>query len=155
MRTNRCCAKKKLTKSVGSCTTWFIKKFLCCIDPFFYQYVTTHIRWRMTNSSILGGHGGRNRMVFGFTTTCAITINVVSSNLVHGDVYSMQHYVKMCVSYLLQVDDFLQGTPVSSTSKTDITEILLSASLSTTKQTKPSSILFLPKNKQSISFTLI
>ena len=125
-----------------------------CLNAFFYRYRTTHIRWRMTNSSILGGHGGRNRMVFGFTTTCAITINVLSSNLVHGDVYSIQHYVKKCVSYMLQVDDFLQGTPVSSTNKTDITEILLSVSLNTTKQTKPSSILFLPKINHLFSLLL-
>ena len=108
----------------------------------------------MTNSSILGGHGGRNCMVFGFTTTCAITINVLSSNLVHGDVYSIQHYVKKCVSYMLQVDDFLQGTPVSSTNNTDITEILLSVSLNTTKQTKPSLILFLPKINHLFSLLL-
>jgi hypothetical protein len=39
---------------------------------------------------------GRGRMVAGFTTTCEtvpITTKFVSSNPVHGEVYSMQHYV--------------------------------------------------------------
>ena len=44
---------------------------------------------------------GRDRMVVGFTTTCtisAITIKVGSSNPVHGEVYSIQHYVIQFVS---------------------------------------------------------
>jgi hypothetical protein len=54
---------------------------------------------------ICRGCHGRDRMVVGFTTTCAITITtkVVSSNPVHGDVYSMQHYVIKFVSDLQQV----------------------------------------------------
>ena len=51
-----------------------------------------------------------------------ITTNVVSSNPVHSEVYSMQHYVMLFVS------DLRQGSLVSSTNKTDrheITEILL------------------------------
>jgi hypothetical protein len=43
-------------------------------------------------------------MVVGFTTTpvqsVPITTKVVSSNLVHGKVYSKQHYVIKCVSDL-------------------------------------------------------
>jgi len=40
------------------------------------------------------GRRGRDRMVVGFTTTCAIsayhhTTKVVSSNPVHGEVYSI------------------------------------------------------------------
>jgi hypothetical protein len=57
-----------------------------------------------------------------------ITTKVVSSNPVHGDVYSVQHYVMKFVSDLRQVDDFLQVLRFSSTNKTDrhdITEILL------------------------------
>jgi hypothetical protein len=49
-----------------------------------------------------------------------IITEVVSSNPVHGDVYSIQHYVTKFGS--------APGTPVSSTNKTDhhdITEILL------------------------------
>ena len=51
-----------------------------------------------------------------------ITTNVVSSNPVHSEVYSMQRYV------ILFVSDLRQGSLVSSTNKTDrheITEILL------------------------------
>jgi hypothetical protein len=50
---------------------------------------------------------GRNRMVVGFSTTCTSS-EVVSSNPVHGNVYSMQHHVIKFVSDLRQVDGFLQ-----------------------------------------------
>ena len=43
-----------------------------------------------------GGRGGRDRMVVGFTTTCAIsaiTTKVVSLNPAHVKVYSIQNYV--------------------------------------------------------------
>jgi hypothetical protein len=36
-----------------------------------------------------------------------ITTNVLSSNPVHGDVYSMQHYVIKFISELRQVGGFL------------------------------------------------
>ena len=39
-----------------------------------------------------------------------ITTNVVSSNLVHGEVYSIQHVIKF-VSVLCQVGGFLQTIP--------------------------------------------
>ena len=42
------------------------------------------------------GRRGRDSMVVGFTTTYAISAyhtDVVSSNPVHGEVYSIQHYV--------------------------------------------------------------
>jgi hypothetical protein len=54
-----------------------------------------------------------------------ITTNVVSSNSVHGEVYSIQHYV---------IKWFFLGTLVSSTNKTncaDITEMLLKVALNT------------------------
>ena len=78
-------------------------------------------------------------MVVGFTTTCVIsayiTTKVVSSNPVHGEVYSIQHYVKKFDSDLQQVGGwFSLGTLVSSTIKTDrndITEILLKVALNT------------------------
>jgi len=57
-----------------------------------------------------------------------ITTKVVSSNPVHGEMYSIQHCVIKFVS------DFSPGTPVSSTNKTDchdITEILLKVALNT------------------------
>ena len=80
--------------------------------------------------------GRRDRMVVGFTTACAIsayhhitklwavvfawqldlqqpvqsvhiTINVISSNLAHYEVYPVQHYVIKFVSDLRQVGGFL------------------------------------------------
>jgi hypothetical protein len=63
-----------------------------------------------------------------------ITTRVVSSNPVHGEVYSIQHYVIKFVSDLGQI-----GTPVSSTNKTDrhdLIEILLKAVLSIINQHK-------------------
>ena len=57
---------------------------------------------------------GRNGMVVGFTTTYTIIqsvpiiTKVVSSKPVHGEVYSIQHYVIKFVSDLRQVSGFLQ-----------------------------------------------
>jgi hypothetical protein len=62
-----------------------------------------------------------------------ITTKVVSSNPVHGEVYSI-HYAIKFVSDLRQVSGFTPDTPVSSTNKTylhDITEILLKVVLNT------------------------
>jgi hypothetical protein len=42
----------------------------------------------------------RDRMVVGFTTTCAITTKVESLNLVHDEVYLIQHYVVKFVTDL-------------------------------------------------------
>ena len=61
-----------------------------------------------------------------------ITIKIVSSNPVHSEVYSIQHYVIKFVSDLQQIYGFLQ---VASTNKTDchyIIEILLIVALNTT-----------------------
>ena len=56
------------------------------------------------------------------------TTNVVSSNPVHGEVYSVQHYVIKFVSDLRQVGGFLRvRVPMSFTNKADshdIAEIL-------------------------------
>ena len=63
-----------------------------------------------------------------------VTINVVSLNLAHGKVYSIQHYVIKFVSDLQQVSVFFPDTLVSSTKKTDrhnIAEILLKVVLNT------------------------
>ena len=63
-----------------------------------------------------------------------ITTKVVSSNLVHGEVYSIQHYVIEFVSDLRQVGSFTRVPPVSSTDTIDchdITKILLKVALST------------------------
>ena len=64
----------------------------------------------------------------------------MSSNTVHGKVYSIQHYVIKFVSNLRQISGFFLSTSVSSTNKTDshdITEILLKVALNTINQTKP------------------
>ena len=61
-----------------------------------------------------------------------ITTNVVSSNLAHGEVYSIQHYVIKFFSCLRQVGGIFLALPVSSINKTDchdITEILLKVAL--------------------------
>jgi hypothetical protein len=47
-----------------------------------------------------------------------ITTNV-SSDPAQSEVYSIQHYVIKFVSDLRQVSGFFQGTPISSTNKTD------------------------------------
>ena len=54
-----------------------------------------------------------------------ITTNVLSSNSVHGVVYSMEHYVIKFVSDLRQVGGFLRH---------DIIEILLKVALNTVNQ---------------------
>ena len=61
------------------------------------------------------------------------TTKVVSSNPVHGEVYSIQHYVIKFVSDLQQ-GVISPGTPVSSTNETDrhdIADILLKVALNT------------------------
>ena len=51
---------------------------------------------------------GRDRMVVGFTNSSAISATkVVSSNLIHGKVYSIQRYVIKFICDLRQVDGFL------------------------------------------------
>ena len=56
------------------------------------------------------GRRGRDRIVVGFTVqSVPITIKVVSSNPVHGEVYSIQHYVTKFVSDLRQVGGFLRA----------------------------------------------
>ena len=66
------------------------------------------------------------------------TTRVVRSNPVHGEVYSIQHYVIKFVSGLRQVGAwFSPSPPVSSTNKIDrydITEILLKVVLNTINQ---------------------
>jgi hypothetical protein len=60
-----------------------------------------------------------------------ITTKVVSSNRVHGEVYSIQYMISF-VNDLRQISGFLLILPVTSTNKTDhrdITEILLKVAL--------------------------
>ena len=60
-----------------------------------------------------------------------IITKVVSVNLAHDEVYSIQHYVIKFVGDLRQVGGF-PGIPISSTNKTehhDIAEIMLKVAL--------------------------
>ena len=63
------------------------------------------------NLLLLGG-AVRDHMVVEFITSymqsVPITTNIVSLNPVHGEVYSIQHYVIKSVSDLQQVGGFLQ-----------------------------------------------
>ena len=57
------------------------------------------------------GRSGHDGMVLNLQLhmqSVPITTNVVSSNSVHGEVYSIQHYVMKFVSDLRQVDGFLR-----------------------------------------------
>ena len=63
-----------------------------------------------------------------------IATKVVSSNPVHGEMYSIQRYVIKFASDLRQVSGFLRVLLISSTNKTDrhdIAEILLKVALNT------------------------
>ena len=79
-----------------------------------------------------GGRRSHDRMVVGFTTTCAISAyhpNILSSNATHGEAYLIQHYVIKFVKSMV-----FTGYSVSSTNKTDrhdIIEILLKKVLNT------------------------
>ena len=64
-----------------------------------------------------------------------INTKVVSSKYADGEVYPIQHYVIKFVSDLRQVGGFLPSNLVSSTNKTDITEILLKVALNTITHT--------------------
>jgi hypothetical protein len=66
-----------------------------------------------------------------------ITTKVVSSNPIHDELYSIQHYVVKFVSDFATGPWFSSGTSVSSINKTnrhDITEILLKVALNTIDQ---------------------
>ena len=58
-----------------------------------------NIKYHFQNSIDKMGRRGHDRMVVGF---------VLSSNSVHGEVYSIQHYVKKFVSELRQVGGILR-----------------------------------------------
>ena len=63
-----------------------------------------------------------------------IPTNFENSNSVHGEMYSIQHYVIKFVGYLRQVGVFFLAIPVFLTNKTDrhdITEIVLKVALNT------------------------
>jgi len=63
-----------------------------------------------------------------------ITTKVLSLNLTHDEVYSIQHYVIKFVSNFVAGQWYSLGTALSSTNKTDchdLTEILLKVALNT------------------------
>ena len=64
-----------------------------------------------------------------------ITTKVVSSNLLHCEVYLTKHYVIKFVSYLRQVGGFLSST--NKGDRHDIDEILLKVARNIINQTKP------------------
>jgi hypothetical protein len=53
----------------------------------------------------------RDHMIVGYVQSVPIATKVVSSNPVHGEVYSIQQYVIKFVSDLRQVSGFLQFPP--------------------------------------------
>ena len=60
-------------------------------------------------SHVVRGCRGHDRTVVGFTATMQtvpITTKLVSSNLAHGEVYSIQHYVIKFVSSSRQIGGF-------------------------------------------------
>ena len=138
--------KMRLTKNEGLCTAWLIRKFIFCVDPFFYQYVTTHIRWKITISSILGGHGGRICMVvrLQLPVQSPLMLWVWTSFMAMFTRYNiMLKSVSVTCFRLMIFYRVLRFPPPIK--QTNIAEILFSVSLNTINQTKPSSILFLPK----------
>ena len=90
------------------CTFSFVHCVVCSsIYGFWLHLWYLQTRLALVNRNCLpSGTSEFNRMVVGFTTpvrSVPITTNVVSSNLVYGEVYSIQHYVIKFVSDLRQV----------------------------------------------------
>jgi hypothetical protein len=69
----------------------------------------------------------------------SITTKIVSSNPVHGEMYSIQHYVIKFVSDLRQVGGFLQVL-TNKTDCHDLTEILLKVALNTINLNQTSTV---------------
>jgi hypothetical protein len=76
------------------------------------------------------------KKIFNFTLIKPITITVVSSNPVHGKMYSIQHYVIKFVRDFRQIGGFLAVSATNKTNRHDITEILLKVALNTINQAK-------------------
>ena len=96
--------------------------------------IDTNWLWSYTYSSLIYNYLSTYICICNKCGTVPITTNVVSLNLAHGEVLSIQHYVINIkfVSDLHQFGGFLWGTLTSSTIKTDhhdITEILLKVML--------------------------
>ena len=71
-------------------------------NELFYAYSVLYV-YHLNTSSLSGGPLGRDHMV---VQSVPITTKVVSSNPVHGEVYSIQHYVIKFDSDLQQVGGF-------------------------------------------------
>jgi hypothetical protein len=79
-------------------------------ERFTFYSLAWYLLFTLLSSNSLMGSRGRDCMVVGFTISVQsvpITTNVVSSNLLHGEVFSIQHYVIKIVSELQQVGCFL------------------------------------------------
>ena len=87
-------------------------------------------------------------MVVGFTQKNAVQSVSISSNPVHDEVYSIQHYVIKFVSDLRQVVGFIRYSDLlhRKTDLHDITEILLKVALNTINE----SSIYLKKKKSII-----
>jgi gamma-glutamylcyclotransferase (GGCT)/AIG2-like uncharacterized protein YtfP len=83
-----------------------------------------------------------------------ITTKVVSSNHVHGEVYSIQHHVIKFVSDLRQVGCFLRVSSTNKTDRHDITEILLKVALSTINQSNHSKIFSMTLHYDYIKYRI-
>jgi len=95
-------------------------------------------------------------MVVGYTTTCAITTNVVCSYPAHCEVYSIQHYVIKYVSDLQQTSDFLRVfccPPPIKLITNDITDILLKVLLNTISPSLQCFFLFYSYMRKNSSAT--
>ena len=88
-----------------------------CLSPRLRKFKCWNMSPTLEGVSLSGDHKsgrgrrGRDSMVVGFTTNYAISAyhtKVVNSNPVHGEVYSIQHYVIKFVSDLRQVRGFLR-----------------------------------------------
>jgi len=89
----------------------------------------------------ISGRRGRDRMVVGFTNTCAICAYHHQSCEFEPLAYSIQRYVRKFVCDLRQVCGFLRllrfPPPLNKTDRHDINEILLKVTLNTINQSKP------------------
>jgi hypothetical protein len=100
-------------------TWWFntLSYFDCC-QQWIKSLSSSLISEKIVSLHYTQGHRGRDRMVVGFTNTCAIgaiTTKVVSSNTVQGEVYLIQHYVIKFVSDLAEILCYHQTKPTLHT----------------------------------------
>jgi hypothetical protein len=109
-----------------------IRKLLCCLSLSTTGAIVAVIIWSLDQQLP--------------AQSVTITTKIVSSNPIHGEVYSIQHYVIKVCPWLATGQQFPPSTPVSSTNKIDrhdTTEILLKATLNTKNQTKPINCIFI------------